>query len=134
MRLKILRLNSLEKFIAKRVLIIFGVLVILNLIFVSQRMYVMLGLIIGSIFGFMRFSSLGATISRLVLHDKSNTVKETFIRYMVNHVAMIVLCAVSIRYSLWMFIGVIAGVLIIPVIIMINGITEGLGVTHNRFE
>lgn len=129
-----MRLNSLEKFIAKRVLIIFGVLVILNLIFVSQRMYVMLGLIIGSVFGFMRFSSFGATISRLVLHDKSSTIKETFIRYMVNHVAMIVLCAVSIKYSLWMFTGVIVGVLIIPGIIMINGITEGLGVTHNRFE
>ena len=129
-----MKLSSLEKFIAKRVLIIFGVLVILNLIFVSQRMYVMLGLIIGSVFGFMRFSSFGATISRLVLHDKSSTIKETFIRYMVNHVAMIVLCAVSIKYSLWMFTGVIAGVLIIPGIIMINGITEGLGVTHNRFE
>lgn len=128
-------LSKLEKFIAKRVLILFCILVILNLIFISEKVNVMFGLFLGLVLGFARFSFLSATISTLLgCNDKIKAVRKTFFRYTLNQAVMLALFIVSIEYSLWIFAGAIAGVLLVPFTIWINAVTEGLGVTHNHFE
>jgi uncharacterized membrane protein len=55
-------------------------------------------------------------------------------KYIINQAFVVLLLAVSIKLDFGLFSGLAAGLLLVPVTIMINGITEGLGITHNGFE
>lgn len=123
------------KFITKRVIVFSVILVILNLIFIRQKLAVNVGLIAGTICGLLRFNFLSISLSEVLgTYDSGNARKRTLVSFVTSQVLIVVLLAASIKMNLWLFAGIVEGILIIPVFIVINGITEYLRVTHNHFE
>lgn len=132
--MKMLTIGRFERFIIRRVLILLCILVVPSLIFISHRFNVAGGLLIGSFFGLFKFSSLSSMITRQLTTNRADVIVKPLFGIIMSQATMILLFAVSIKYSLWLFAGVLVGVLLVPLAILINGVTEGLGVTHNHFE
>lgn len=124
-----------EKFIAKRVLFAVGVLSLADFLFVEQRWMTFAGLLCGGIFGILRFCSLSGLITKLLAQSSTQAaVTKSIFSYIINIFVLIVLISASILYNGWFAAGVVTGVLLVPLVIMVNGITEGIGITHNNFK
>lgn len=127
--------NKMLGFLVKRIFVLFVVLGILSLLFVKDKWVSLAGLIIGSIFTLMRFSSLSKTVKVIIESkiDGPSPIRIVF-TYVLNLLALIVLMAVSVKINVWLFGGITCGVLLVPFILTVNSFTEGLGITHNNFE
>jgi len=127
--------NKLELFIAKRVLIFFVILAILDMVFINQRFTAFAGLALGTILGLLRLAFMGATFSRLLLPMQNPiSVRKSIARNITSQAVTAVILFASIKISIWFFIGTSIGIVLVPTVVFINSITEGLGITHNNFE
>lgn len=127
--------SRLRAFIIKRVLIQYVILAILGIIFIEQSMHTLLGLTLGSFFSLIRFDSIAATVSKVIAEPQRFTgISRNASRYIINQISAFVLLTVSLEISIPLFFGVTAGILLVPLAIMINGISEALGLSHNRFQ
>ncbi|MCX8129562.1 MAG: hypothetical protein N3I35_05600 [Clostridia bacterium] len=129
-------LNSkIEKFIVRRVLVLFFVLVIVDLVFLHHKWFILLGLILGSLFSVFKFSSTATMYMRFLgHHDKNTVIMRSILKYILNQLATVALLVVSILFNFYLFIGTTAGILLVPSVLFINALTEGFGITHNNFE
>jgi len=127
--------SSLGMFIIKRMLVLFSLLALLDVIFLRHRWMVLAGLSIGSIVSLVRFSTTSEVCQNLLVHKscKTDSLKGVF-KYIFSQIFTILIMVVSIIQDKWLFIGLTAGILIVPAIVIINGITEGLSITKNNFE
>ena len=127
--------SRLEKFIAKRVLIFFIVLAILVVVFFSHRFFILAGLTVGGVFSILRLNSLTAAFSRILLQNvDKGAVRIVVTRFVINSVIAIVLLAASLNFNQWFFGGVAAGIFLVPLVIIVNALTEASGITRNNFE
>lgn len=133
---KILLIKSkFQRFLFKRVLILLMILTIFDLIFVKKPIIVLVGIIIGTVFSFIRFSSMEAFFTRLLSIDKKGTAaKKSVINFIVSQAVTIALLVITMIINMGLFAGTVAGILTVPTIIFINAATEGFGLTHNNFE
>ena len=127
--------SKLEVFILKRVLVSYIILAVLDIIFLRQRWIAAAGLTAGGIIGLARFGS-AASLFRKVLSTNSTdaAVGTVILKYITGQAPLIIVLAVSLIFDLWFFMGAAAGILLVPLSIAINGITEALGLTRNGFE
>ena len=127
--------NKLWKFIAKRALVLFILLSVLNIVFMEERWLILAGLALGCSFSILKLGSLINTISGIMLKsEKSDKHTGVIVKFLINQAVTIVLLAASISVSLWLFAGMTAGILLVPAAVFVNNITEILGITHNNFE
>ncbi|RCX14323.1 hypothetical protein DFR58_11546 [Anaerobacterium chartisolvens] len=125
----------MEKFIARRVCVLFLLLAVLNLIFIESKWTVLFGLFAGGAFSLLRFSSQASFLSRVLVNgDRGTARRRVTLNYIMSQLAVIVLLTAAINLSFPLFAGVVAGILLVPAVIFINNITEILRVTHNNFE
>jgi hypothetical protein len=54
--------------------------------------------------------------------------------YMLNQTALAAMLYIAFRLDAGLFFGFTAGILIVPLILLVNGITEAAGITHNNFQ
>lgn len=133
-KFKLLR-SKLEKFLVKRILIVFVILAMVDLVFLDHKWLILLGLILGGAFGILKFSSTSSVYARLFgIEEKRTIVRRSVLVYIINQLATIALLVVSATVNLYLFIGTIAGILLVPLVLFINALTEGFGITHNNFE
>lgn len=128
--------SKLERFIAKRALIICVVVSALNFIFFRSKVLLLAGIPTGLIFSLLRLNTYITAFSRLFSRerDASAASRSIIIRFIVNSILTIIVLVASLNYSQSFFAGVVEGILLIPLVITINGITEATGITHNNFE
>jgi len=127
--------SGLEKFIAKRAAIFYIILVILDLVIVRERWAALAGLTIGGVSGLFKFSSMASVFSALAArHSQLSPALLQLLKYLVNMTGVIILVGVSLKLNMWLFWGVLSGILLVPSVIMVNGLTEALGITHNGFK
>ncbi|MCX7921029.1 MAG: hypothetical protein N3B21_03240 [Clostridia bacterium] len=130
-----MRIGKEEKFVIKKVLIFFVILAILDVVLFKQKWVTLVGLFSGTVFGILKLYFMGLTYSSLLLpNNNPSTVRKSILRYVISQMAIILMLLISAKLSFWFFIGVTAGVLTVPLVVFINSITEGLGITHNNFE
>lgn len=130
-----LLMGKLEKFVVKRVFVFVIILGLFNLVFMRQKLVISAGLLTGSAIGVLRFKFLSvAFFKHLKNGSDDNGSKVWFIGYFTGCFLTIAALVISARLDKWFFAGVVASILIIPAIIMINGITEYFGLTNNHFE
>lgn len=130
-----MQMGKLEKFVAKRIIIILAVLSLVNLIFMRQKLVISAGLLAGSAVGMLRFSSLAGMLSKLLETDRSkNKWKFRLFTCISGYFLTISMLIISGKLNKWFFAGVVASILIIPAIIMVNCFTENFGLTNNHFE
>lgn len=123
--------SKLDAFFLKKVLIFFIVVTITDLICFNNKFSILAGLSVGCVLSVARFKSLSLGFS-VVLH-KLNTRKSMYV-FILNQVITVIILAVAIKISLLFFAGMVVGVLAVPLIIVVNAITEKIGITRNNFE
>lgn len=131
--------TKLERFIAKRSLIFFVILAILDIVLFKNRWYVLIGLLIGGIFSISKFSSYSLVFSRIIASESRNShnshaVRNSLIVFFINQIILLPLLFVAMKFNQWFFIGIVAGILLAPLVLFVNSITEPLKITHNNFE
>ena len=127
--------SKLKTFILKRMLILYILLAVLDLLLVKERWFALVGLTAGALYSVVRFSLTQHVFSSLLLKSgKTISVRSTILITIGSLTVVIALLTISIKISFWVFVGVISGILLIPAIIVINGITEALGISCNNFE
>lgn len=127
--------SKVERFIAKRVLIVFIGLAVIDLLFINQRWLALAGLAIGTIFGLLKFTYTASGFAHLLMTPQArNAAGRSVLRYAFGQALTVVILAVSIVINLYFFAGVTVGVLLVTFAVIVNSITEYFGITHNNFE
>lgn len=131
--------SKLERFILKRVLICMILLSIFDITLFENRWLVFVGLIVGSILSIVKFGSNAWVFEGIFGTDENNGHKKlaphsSVVVFAINQIILLPLLLLSYYISQWVFTGFIAGILVVPFVIMINSITEAFGITKNHFE
>lgn len=130
-----MKAKALQCFIKTRIIIVYIVSIIISLILFDNRWNIVIGLTCGSVFGILKYIVASRFISNILLQREENlSLARILVKFLSLQVVTVLLMAVSIRISLWSFLGVVAGILLIPLIILINSLTEALGISHNNFQ
>lgn len=135
MRLEKLFQSKIERFLAKRVLALYIIIAAADLMLLPEKWKVLAGLTIGGIYSLFRLNSHAGTLSRLISQNKDAITKShSMLKYLITQGLVFLLLAASLKINQWLFAGVTTGILLVMMAVMINGITESLGITHNNFE
>lgn len=127
--------NILQNFIKTRIIIIYIVFVITSFMLVDNKWNIVMGLTCGLIFGIIKYISFSRFISSILIQvEKKPRFRGMFVKFLSLQVVNALLMLVSIKVSLYFFLGVVAGILLIPLIIVANSLTEALGLSHNNFQ
>lgn len=127
--------SKLEKFIVKRAAIFLILLSAADLAFLGENRWLTLA-------GLLAGTSL--SIARLIVNEwlfkevfKLSGGKAAAGSILVFTAVQLVLLPVLLLLyflSAWILYGFVAGILAVPVIVMVNSITEAFGITKNNFE
>jgi len=131
--------SKLEKFVAKRVLIFFVILAILDMVLIKEKWLVLSGLLIGGAFSVFRFGSYSMLFTNLLTptsdgNTKKHAALKSTLIFILNQSILLLLLFLAMKISSWYFAGIVAGILLVPFVLLVNGITEALSITHNNFE
>ena len=130
----ILFMSNILKFFVKRVSILYAVLIVVCFLINSQRIHMMISLTLGVIFSLLRFGILEAVLRYLGASGKKNlAMLVNLMIYLFSLVIVGVMVVVSMRFGIYTFLATLIGSLSTVIIIMINAITEALGITRNQF-
>ncbi len=99
----------------------------------GNRVSAAAGVSVGAALGFCRWVSL----RRLVYSSCRKHARQPNMLIAIPYVASLALLTLMIIFSaragIWMFAGTAAGISLVPAVIIINGLTESAGITHNNF-
>ena len=128
--------SKIEKFIAKKAVICLLLVSIIDMITVKNRWFVLIGLIAGTILSVAKFGGYAWIFARICNTDstKKQAPRSSITVFVLNQLILLPLLFLAYFLSNWIFAGFVAGILIVPFVIMINNITEVLGITKNHFE
>jgi len=110
------------------------ILIIISVIFFNDRWNIVIGLTCGVIFGILKYIEMSRFIANIVLRKLKELYLEVFLKFLLLQIISALLLIVAIKISLRIFLGAVAGMLLIPMIITINSLTEALGISHNNFQ
>ena len=126
--------NKLAHFLVKRAVLILILLSAADFVFPdSGRWTVLAGLLAGALLGIGRLSG-SQWILKKILGANGENPSGSMAAYALNQFVLLPVIALAYFLSVRAFYGLIAGLLIIPLIIMVNSITEAFGITKNNFE
>jgi len=131
--------SKLERFLAKKAVICLMLMSIIDIIAVKNRWLVLIGLVVGAILSVAKFGSYAWAFRRIIGIDQGDSSKRvgpgsSITVYVLNQLILLPLLFLIYLLNHWIFAGFVAGILIVPFVIMINSITEVLGITKNNFE
>ena len=130
--------SGIEQFIIKRLLICFILLSIIDMVVIENKWLVLSGLAAGTFVGAVKFLSnakaLAGILGRQAKEDRVKPVRLTAtIIFLLNQIILLPFLFLAYFLGQWVFWGFFAGILIIPLLIMLNSITEAFGITMNHF-
>jgi hypothetical protein len=127
--------SELEKFVVKRITLFALIGSAVSLIFPSRWM-IILGLMAGAGMSIFRFGGYAWIYGRITTGKEYNAgsaaIKSVLI-FLANQILLIVLLFGVYRIHHAMFVGLVIGVLFAALSLIINSITEALGLTKNQF-
>jgi hypothetical protein len=131
--------SKIEKFVAKRVLMFFIILAILNLVFNDERWYLLFGLMFGGIFSTFKFVAYAVVLKKALVIETENGksrsgTKNSLLTFIISQIILLPVLFLSLKFNQSFFTGIVMGILLVPFVIFINCITELLKITHNNFE
>jgi len=124
----------LQGFLKIRLIIVYMILIIISIILFNNRWDIVIGLTCGTLVSVMKYIEISRFISKILKRERKRLYSKVFAKIMSLQIITALLMAVAIKFDLQFFWGFVSGVLLIPVIITINGITEALGISHNNFQ
>lgn len=127
-------ISSLLRFFVKRVGILYGLLLIVCFLSKSQRIAMILVLTLSVFFSILRLALLEAILK--ILGDSGNkrlAIITNLVVYLFSLVVIGITLILAMRINFYTFIVALVGALSSVIIIMINAITEALGITRNQY-
>lgn len=100
----------------------------------SHRWPVFAGLFSGALLGFFRLCGNEWIFKRLLCQNGAKAAAGGAAVFLTSQLLLILALALAYEAGRWAFCGLLAGVLIIPAVVMMNSITEAVGFTKNSFE
>lgn len=120
---------------AKRAAVLFLLLAAADIAFLGDNKWqVLVGLFVGAVIGMGRFGSHEWVLKKVFQLNGDKAVTGSVLVFTVSQTVLFLLIVIMYLLNLWTLYGFVAGILIVPLIIMINSITEALGITKNNFE
>ncbi len=130
--------SSVEQFILKRLLICFILLSIFDMAAIENRWPALIGLAVGTVFSAVKFCS-NAAVYASFFGVKAKDVggrlgqRTATVIFLLNQIILLPLLFLAYYRGQWVFWGFVAGILTVPLLIMLNSITEAFGITRNHF-
>lgn len=110
------------------------ILIIIAIVLFNNGWNIVVGLTCGTVFGVLKYIGMSKFILNIVFKEQKRSYLEVFTKFLVSQVITALLLVVTLKINLRIFLGAVVGILLIPVIITINGLTEALGISHNNFQ
>jgi hypothetical protein len=133
--------NKMACFAAKRVLLCCVILSIISIVCFESKWHIVGGLLTGGLLSIIKFASYIWIFKRILSPGIAVTggrgrasASGGVLVFALNQIILLPLLYLSYILSRWFFAGIVAGILLVPFVIMINSITEALGITKNNFE
>ncbi len=127
-------MSNILKFFVKRVFILYAVLIVVCFLIKYQRIPMMISLTLGVIFSLLRFGILEAVLRYLgASGKKSLAIVTNLMIYLCSLLIVGITIVFAAHFGVYTFIAALVGSLSIVIVIMINAITEALGITNNGF-
>ena len=127
--------SKLEKFIVKRAAVFLIVLSAAALAFLGENGWLAFaGLFAGTLLSVVRLIGNELIFKAVFKLNGGKAVAGSILVF--TAIQLILLPVILLVYFLnvWILYGFVAGILAVPVIVMINSITEAFGITKNNFE
>lgn len=127
--------SKLEKFIAKRAAILAAAIAAADLVFGGGRKWVLLlGFLAGAVFNMFLFCGNGWILKKIAQPGSTRNAIGGAALFSIFQLILFPAAVLAYCVSIWVLYGFAAGVLVIPLVIMINSMTEAFGITKNNFE
>lgn len=127
--------SKLVRFMVKRAAVFFAVLSAADLAFLGNSRWVVLaGLAVGTLLSVARLMGNEWLFQKIFQMTGGKAAAGSILVF--TGLQLILLPIIMILYfiSVWMLYGFVAGIMAVPVIVMINSFTETFGMTKNNFE
>lgn len=130
--------SSVEQFVLKRLLICFILLSIIDMAVIENRWPALIGLAAGTVLSAVKFCSNAAAYASLFGVKKQGVSaglgqRTARVIFLINQIILLPFLLIAYYIGQWFFWGFVAGILTIPLLIMLNSITEAFGITRNHF-
>lgn len=130
--------SGIEQFIIKRLLICFILLSIIDMAVIENKWPAFAGLAAGTFMGAAKFSGNAWALAGILgcpsQEGRSGPARHTSsVIFLLNQIILLPFLFLAYNLGQWVFWGVVAGILTIPLLIMLNSITEAFGITRNHF-
>lgn len=126
-----------------------SLLTIIDIVFVKEKWLVLTGLYVGTILSMAKFGSYAWVFGKIIgvgtnasdeggsesrLPERRQSPGSSIIVFTLNQLILLPLLFLAYYLSTRLFVGFVAGILTVPFVILVNSITEALGITKNHFE
>jgi hypothetical protein len=127
--------SKIEKFLVKRVLLLFVILEVVVILLMKDPQALSAGLFAGGIFSVLRLKAMADLLSRILFEKTTHRHANSSIAgFIIAQAAAALLLILALWIHNRAFIGAAAGILLVPAVVTVNSITEGLHFTNNNFE
>lgn len=130
--------SKIEQFILKRLLICFILLSIIDMVVFENRWPVLAGLATGTVVSALKFCGNAKSLSGIFNNAAQGSrgrrgQHSSTVIFLLNQIILLPLLFLAYYMGQWVFWGFVAGILTVPLLIMLNSITEAFGITRNHF-
>lgn len=127
--------SKLDHFIVKRATVLLILLTAAELVFLKgNRWFILGGLLAGAFISIGRLCSNEWILKRIFKLSGGKAVVGSTFAFTLSQFVLLPVIVLTYFINVWALYGLIAGVLVVPIIIMMNSITEAFGITKNSFE
>jgi hypothetical protein len=126
--------SDIFKFFVKRVCVLYFVLIIVCFLSKYQRIPMIVALTLSVLFSLLRFGILESVLRSLGNSgNKKSVIITNSVIYLFNLVIIGVMFVLAMRFGVHTLIATLVGTVSIVIVIMINAVTESLGITKNQY-
>ena len=119
----------------KRAAVLLLILTASDMIFLkSVRWPVFAGLLTGFLISIGKLAGNEWIFEKIFRTDGEKAALGSIALFSASQLALIPVIVLAYFFSAWTLYGLTAGILTVPIITMINSVTEALGITKNNFE
>lgn len=124
--------NGTEKLLMKKSLVLFALAILISQLLFKFNIQLLIGVSIGYAVSLIRLRSLSEMIGNMLSNTKISL--QIIVKYFGVQLLTVVLLFACADKSLQIFFAASIGISIITLTIMVNALTEAIGVTNNNFE
>lgn len=127
--------KNFQIIVFKGTAILFFIASVIIITILNQKLYMLLGMMIGTLYGNLRLNTLAADISTILRQPYYNTAKSYMaFKFITALASTAALLTASIILNVWLFAGIVSGILFMPIVIMINGVMGCMGINPGDYE